>query len=139
MVKLFHLNFLLVAAIIIIEPQTHALPVDNAFDSTSNKTNVCRSSACKKLTQIILSNGDFSLDPCVDFHAFVCENSKVSLDESATLLVQSKISHLLKSKQPDVGPNLRKLRAFYTSCLRRGEFWKFFNRCGVEQIIPLNQ
>lgn len=120
MVTAFLCSFLAVA-VITVGPQARALPANNALDAKLSEA-VCQSPACKDLTNVILSNADFSLDPCVDFHAFTCRNSEMSLDESATNRIERKVSKILKSKQPDAGPNLSKLRAFYTSCLKRGEF-----------------
>lgn len=70
---------------------------------------------------IIIRNSNFSLDPCDDFHKFVCGNSNYSIDEIAKFGIEFKMGSMIKDVKsyPTDSKTLAQLRSFYGSCLRR--------------------
>lgn len=80
-----------------------------------------KSGSLDRLKSVIIRNSNFTLDPCEDFHEFVCNPKSESVDTFARREVELKSSSMIKDTRIHSNPTLTKLRAIFISCLRRGK------------------
>lgn len=72
---------------------------------------------------LVTKNANWSVDPCDNFYSFACSRNSLSMDYTAQMMIETKSSNLLRDFKtyPSNTETLTNLRAFLTSCLRRGE------------------